>query len=179
MYFPTLPLFLFISTLFTTSLSLPTTALKPRDYTSTTAKIDTVISDLSGLETTVIAFNGAPVDAQSIGAAAGKLDNDLRLATADIGASTYSISESAALRALVVPLGPIHTNGLAALSAKVPMFAALGVTPQVKDQLLQLSSDNDGFWTALARKLAAGDRDAVAAAGNQARVAYQDAISEF
>ncbi|PWW73980.1 hypothetical protein C7212DRAFT_329695 [Tuber magnatum] len=179
MYFPNLLLFLFLSAPFTTSLTLPTTALKSRDYTPTITKVDTIINDLSALETAVIAFTGDPTDAQSIGVAAGNVDNDLRLATADIATSTYSASESAALRALVVPLGPRHTSGLAMLSAKAPMFAALGLTAHVSDQLLQLSIDNDNFWTVLVGKLAAGDQDAVEAAGDQTRVAYQDALAEF
>ncbi|RPA92232.1 hypothetical protein L873DRAFT_207977 [Choiromyces venosus 120613-1] len=177
MYIITL-LLLLLSTSITTSLPL-SPFLQERDYSSTATKINTIISDLDALKAAVTAFTGTPAGALPVGAAAGKLDNDLNLTTADIGTSTYTTSQSSALRTLVVPLGPAHTSGLAALAAKAPLFAAAGATTQVANQLLQLWFDNDDFWTALVGKLAPGDQGPVDAAGNQTRLAYENALLAF
>ncbi|KAG0129678.1 hypothetical protein HOY82DRAFT_592439 [Tuber indicum] len=183
MHFPNPLLFLLLllvlSSPFAASLRLPTPALEPRDHTSTIAAINTIIHDQSVLQAEVEAFTGTREEALSISAAAGKLNTDLNLATAEIVMSTYSAFESYKLTELVVPLGPTHIIGLAELSAKAPLFAALGVTTQVRNQLLQLSRDNNSFWTALVEKLAPDDQDVVEAAGNQTRAAYQDALAAF
>ncbi|KAG0636290.1 hypothetical protein HOY80DRAFT_978238 [Tuber brumale] len=180
MHIPNPLLFLLLlSTPFTASLRLPTRALEPNGHTSAITKINTIIDDLSMLNDEVAALTGASTSAQSISAAAGKLNTDLNLATAGIVTSTYSVLESAELRVLVVPLGPIHTSGLAVLISKAPLFAALGVTTHVGNRLLQLSLDNNSFWTVLGGKLVPGDRDAVEAAGNQTRAAYRDALAVF
>lgn len=72
-------------------------------------------------------FTGSPIVALSVGASAPKLVNGLTISTAVIGTWKYSDLESAVLRALVMPLEPIHTTGSAALSTKACPFFLVSV----------------------------------------------------
>ncbi|KAI5839174.1 hypothetical protein DFP73DRAFT_634658 [Morchella snyderi] len=100
-------------------------------------------------------FNGALVEAMAVGAAADTLKTEYEAALASVNEATDLETGSSFFftggELLVAP----HKDGLAALIAKEPLFAADGYNPLVLARLQELASASSQLWTVLDAKISA------------------------